>query len=265
MSTKPGAFVLSRDAANFTFSNLRLLLNHAKVVFPLLIICLAVEQAGKVYKFGGSWLWFVLTFGTLFIYACFILAWHRSSLQGPDTAHERNPFTLKREDWKFVGLFCGVSAVLGFLLNLIGFSMQYVLPAYGDMVVKAGGIAAVVVMIFVLLLFLRVSFLFPAKSVGVALNWADSGRASKGLVWPLLGANLIFCLIFIVAFSVYMVVVTMVAESGAGDATISPVTAVIIGSVIETPVVFAGLVYVALSVTALSRAYQWGIQNNQAA
>lgn len=262
MSSKPGVFALSKQATEFTFGNAALFFNHIKVVFPLLIFCAFLKQAGLIAE--EKWVAYAVAAVSLFLYACFALAWHRSSLTGPDQAHERNPLNLRGDDWRFIGLFMGITGAFGLSMDGLGYIAQSVLPKYGEGVATAGGIAILILMFFIMRLFLRAAFFFPARSVGVKLTWQDVKRASKGFFWPLIGTNIIFALLFVVAFSVYSFVAGFIATVAAGGATLGRIEAIGTGLVLSIPVYLAGFFLVALCIAALSRAYQWGIQNNNA-
>lgn len=261
MSTKPGVFALSKDAARFVFGNVPLFFNHIKVVFPLQIFCAVLKQAGLLAD--AKWVAYVMAAVTLLLYGCFALAWHRSSLVGPDKAHEENPLTLKGDDWNFIALFFCISATFGLSMDGLNYLAQVELPKYGEGIATAGGIVILVIMAFALRMFIRASFLFPARSVGVKLSWKDAKTASKGLVWPLIGANVIFALLFVVAFSVYTFVAGFIATVAAGGATLGRMEAIGTGLILSIPIMLGAYFLVALCIAALSRAYQWGIQNNQ--
>lgn len=264
MSTKPGAFALSKYATLFVFSNKALLAHHMRIILPLALLC---DLAGRFLLSEGSLdknealgATMLLSAVTLFLYACFVLGWHRASLQGPDPAHERNPFNLDRADWGFVGLFMGVTLSLGLVMNFLNAALEHALETTGVPVQIAASVGALIGMAAILYLFLRASFLFPARSVGVRLAWSDTKKAARGLYWPLIGANIIFALIFSVAFAVYLFVVGFIAsvatEGIEGSANI------LMQFALSIPITIAGLVVLALCVSALSHAYQWGIQNN---
>lgn len=263
MSTKPGAFALSKQAARFVFSNTEMLAHHLRVVLPLILLC---DLAGSFLAVGGE-ATAISTLGAyalagagLFLYACFALGWHRASLQGPDKAHERNPFNLQPADWKFIGLFIGVTAALGVAMNAVDYIVESYLQTAPLTVRLGGGLAALVVIGALLLFFIRASFLFPAQSVGVSLRWPDTKRAARGMYWPIIGSSIIFALVFTVAFTVYAFVAGFIATVAAGNAT--GVADIVIKFIMSAPVSAGWLVIVALCVTALSDAYQWGIQNN---
>lgn len=264
MSTKPGAFALSKYATLFVFSNKPLLIHHLRIVLPLMLLCDLAERFVRMDDSDTSATKTILTFGfsavTLFLYACFVLGWHRASLRGPDPANERNPFNIDKADWKFIGLFVGVTVAFGAAMGVLNGGLSYVLETMGPRVQFAASIGVLLAMAFFLYLFLRASFLFPAQSVGVRLTWSDTKRAARGLYWPLIGANVIFGLIFTVAFVIYLLIAGFVASAAA--AGLEGVAGVLMHFTLSIPVTSAGMLIVACCVSALSHAYQWGIQNN---
>lgn len=258
--SKPTVFGLSGEAKNFVFSNIPLFFNHIKIIFPLLLVVNIIKQAGQMEH--AQWVAWSMSAVTLFIFACFALAWHRSSLTGPDKAHEVNPVTLKNDDWKFIGIFVVVSAIFGITMEALNHIANDALPDYGRGIALVGGIGLLILMGVLILFFIRASFLFPARSVGVKLSWADAKRASKGLLWPLIGSNIIFVLIFSVAFSVYVFIVGFIVTVARGGAAPSGMEGFAVDFLLSIPVLLATLLLGALWITSLSRAYQWGIQNN---
>ena len=261
MSVKPGVFALSKESTLFAFSNVSLFFNHIKIIFPLILLCAVIKQAGKLA--GGEWVTYVIAAVTLFLYGCFALAWHRSCLQGPDKAHERNPINLKGDDWNFIGLFFGITALFGIAMEALNQLAVNILPKYGHGIATLGGLGVVVVMGLVMFFFIRVSFLFPARSVGVKLSWTDAKRASKGLVWPLIGTNIIFGLIFVVAFSVYAFIVGFIVTVARDGVKPDRMEGFLTDLLLSMPILMAAFFLIAMCITALSRAYQWGIQNNE--
>jgi len=258
--SKPTVFGLSGEAKNFVFANIPLFFNHIKVLFPLLLIVTIVKQAGKMEN-STPVAWSMAAV-TLFIFACFALAWHRSSLTGPDKAHEVNPVTLKKDDWKFMGLFMLVTGAFGVFVKGVMYVSEIVMPGYGEGMAFLGDIVSIIVLGVGMVVFLKVSFLLPAQSVGVPLPLSDARRASKGMIWPLIATNFIYGLLFIVTVTVYMTVAGMVATVGSEGTQMGTIEAVAVGFVLSIPIQLAALLLVALCITALSRAYQWGIQNN---
>lgn len=259
MSSKPGVFALSKESTLFAFSNVKIFFNHIKVVFPLILLCGIVKQAGKLQ--GLDWMPYVIMVCTLFLYSCFALAWHRTCLQGPDKAHERNPVNISGDDWKFIGLFFGVSFLFGAYMEGLN-QIVNLLPEDQKGISALGGVAVLIAMGFAMLMFLRASFLFPARSVGVKLTWKEAKRASKGLVWPLIGTNIIFGMIFVVAFSVYAFIVGFIVTVARGGVKPNRMEGFLTDLLLSIPILMAAFFLVALCITALSRAYQWGIQNN---
>lgn len=260
MSSKPGVFALSKQGTDFVFSNVPLFFNHVKIIFPLMLLCLLANQVRNALYPEITGL--PMTIVSLILLSCFVLAWHRSTIQGPNTADQRNPFNLNGSEWKFVLLFSVLCLAYGLLSKGIVSAASIYLPAYGDAIGTAGKFVAFILSLALYYVYIRVAFLFPARSVGVILPAADIKRASRGLVWPVAGSWIIFVLLFTVLFSVYGIVTAMVASVAAGPAGFDKITGVAITFILTTPVVLAFLFCMALCISTLSRAYQWGIQNN---
>ncbi len=258
--SKPGVFTLSGEAKNFVFSNIPLFFNHIKIIFPLLLVVSIIKQAGLMMH--ANYIAYIMAAATLFVFACFALAWHRSSLNGPDRAHEVNPVTLKGDDWKFIGIFIGISGLFGVGIEFFNHLANGVLPKYGQGIAVVGGCGIIIIMLVLTFLFIRASFLFPARSVGVKLSWADAKRASKGLIWPLIGSNLIFMMIFVVALVVYIFIVGFILTVARGGTAPDGMQGFVVDFLLSIPILMSSLLLGALWITSLSRAYQWGIQNN---
>lgn len=260
MSTKPGVFALSKQGTDFVFSNVALFFNHVKIVFPLMLVCLLITQVRNA--FYPDIVVFPVSLISLALVSCFALSWLRSTMQGANAGDERNLFNLSGSEWGFVALFCVVFIVYGFLSKGIMMAASAFLPAYGEAITKVGKFGAFLVGMLIYYVFVRVSFVFPSRSVGAKLGRADIMRASKGMVWPVAASWIIFILLFTVLFSVYGIVTAMVASVAAGPAGFDKVTGVAITFILTAPVVLAFLFCMALCMSTLARGYQWGIENN---
>lgn len=111
-------------------------------------------------------------------------------------------------------------------------------------------------------LFMRIWFVLPAQSVGVRLPVKDVKRASRGLLLPLFGANFILALLFIIAALVYMTAVGAALGIATGGNDIEKTNILIISLITILPVQLGVYTMMAFVTVALSRAYQWGAQNN---
>lgn len=258
--SRPGAIALSRESFSFLRANLGTFAAHLKYALPLVILLAVVRQGMRFY--GYDHLLLVLMVPSFFIYGCFILSWHRVSLRGPENINPVNPFMMTKDDFKFILTFAGLSGTLYFILAGMNYAADKVLPGQGTGIILAAQIAMLATTLFAMYWFLRLSFIFPAQAQGVSLTMGDVLRASRGMVLSLIGANFMMGLLFVVAFSVYGLVAGMIATVSGGDAELSRVGAASIGLVLSVPVHVAIFFVIAFGVTALSRAYQWGMENN---
>ena len=258
--SKPGAIILSGESKNFVFSNLDVLKSHLKIVFPMILLVEIVNQVGYIAEM--KIIPFITFLPALVLYACFALSWHRSSLRGADESHAINPLRLNREDFKFISVFLVLTITPAVAALLIGF--LFGVMSQGGAVMAVLGIVAVLVASFFLIRgMLQFSFLLPARSVGVRISFNEAKQVSKGLLMPLIGAGMIFGLLFTIVLVVYSGVVGMIVMAVSGDAELQGLGLGFIGFILSVPVYMAAFVMTALNITALSRAYQWGMQNNQ--
>ncbi len=158
-----------------------------------------------------------------------------------------------------------ITGAFGALVRGVVYFSDVVLPRYGEGMAFLGDIVSILLLAIGMVAFLKFSFMLPAQSVGVRLPLSDVKRASKGMIWPLIATNFIFGLLFIVTVTVYMTVAGLIASVGGEGSSLGRIEAVAIGFFLSIPIQMAALFLVALCVTALSRAYQWGIQNNDIA
>lgn len=261
--SKPGVFDLSGDATHFVFGNWPLLKQSLKITFPLLLGLQIINQAGV--GAGFAWMQFVTLLPMLFVYACYALTWHRNCLVAVDPSHVVNPFHMTKADYKFTGFFIALTGGLTLFLVGIGFTLQNVLPQFSQTAVLAGNIACLIGILLAMYVMLRLSFILPAQSVGVTLSLKEIIAASRGMTWPLIGANFIYAILFITGISVYSVIIGMLVSISAGDQDLKGLQFGFIALVSLIPVMLATLVLVALYTTALSKAYRWGMENNPVA
>lgn len=267
--SKLSVFGLSKVSYQFVRNNMSSLIGQIKIFFPFILV-LKLAQVLSAYH-GYT----VLTFGlfviTLAIYALFALSWHRVSLQGASKAEIALPHKMGKVEWAFVGLF--------FLMILIPFVGGAVIGFSGgmirgyherigqDMSVGMKGIMAFIYLAFIFVIMTavtRLSFILPARSVGVPLSFKDAWRASKGTVWPFLGSNIVFILFFVLVLVLYSVAVSvaMAIASGGVEPDVQSLPQLMVRYVVGIPVEAGAMMVTAVIVSSLSFAYQWGIQNN---
>lgn len=253
------AVSLAKQSGSFVFENMDVLFRHLRYIFPLLAVLgfiesLAVEQEMK-------WVPVALVVPNFIFLSLFVLSWHRASLRGTGEDHSINPFNASQYDLKFIGImlllglipvaagfFSGLA--VGFLTKIIGISHET-----GIFLFLLLGIPLI---LFLLITLVRMYFVLPARSVGVKIGFGEARKISKGAVWPVIGANIVFSLGTAVAVLLCGVVFGVAIGLLTGQGPENWVAKY----VVSLPGIFLGLVYIALNVTALSRAYRWGAENN---
>lgn len=258
--SSPGIVALSREALDFMRGNVRTFAAHLKFALPLILLLAVVQKAMEFYGYGH--LSVFLMAPSFFIYGCFVLSWHRVSLNGPDSAKPVNPFTITGGDFKFILTFAGLAGTLSFVLGGMPYLAEKLIPAEAENLVLIANIVMLAVTVAAMYWFLRLSFLLPAQAQGVTLALDDVLRASRGMAWELFGVNFMAGLLFIVVLSVYLLVSGMIATVSGGDAEMDKMSVEAISFVLSVPVHAAIFFVIAFGITALSRAYQWGMQNN---
>ena len=259
--SKPGAWALSGEAKNFVFSNFGVLKHHLKIVFPMILLVEILNQVGYIADI--KFMPLVTLFPALVLYACFALSWHRSSLRGADDAHMVNPLRLDREDFKFINIFLALAIVPTLVIFLIGFLYGLSAGVGGRAVAYAGILFVLIAGFFLVRAMLQFSFKLPARSVGVALTFRQARQVSKDMLWPLIGAGMIFGLLFLIVLVAYSGVIGAIVYFVSGDVEPEGMKLGFVQFVLSVPVYMAAFVLMALNITALSRAYQWGMQNTQ--
>ncbi|PZO86445.1 MAG: hypothetical protein DI626_06615 [Micavibrio aeruginosavorus] len=258
--SKPGTISLSREAFYFMRQNLGTFAAHLKYALPLVIVIAVIKQAMVLNGMGHLSL--ILMIPSFFIYGCFVLSWHRVALNGPDSTKPVNPFAITGEELKFILTFAGLTGAFSLILSGMTYIAENFVPVEAMGMVLIANIVMLAATLAAMYWFLRLSFLFPAQAQGVALTLGDVLRTSRGMAWKLFGVNFMAGLLFIVAFSVYGLVAGMIATVSGGDDELSRVAAASMGLVLSIPVHIAIFFIIATCITALSRAYQWGMQNN---
>ncbi len=263
--SKPTVFTLAGDCKNFVFSNLGVLKEHAKMIFPAVLLLELINALGNSY--GMIWVQLVTVIPVLFLYACFAMSWHRVSLMGVNSARPVNPFQLEKGDLGFVGLFFGFM----FLPSLAAIPVIAIMVLVAAVLGKfSEGMAVIFVLITIpfvvwgIIAVIRLGFMLPARSVGVKLTFREALRSSQGVLWPLVGTVMLFSLMYLIPLLIYGLVIAMVIGAAAlgGSATPMGLGYHLAQFVITVPVLAVNFIFTAMNITALSRAYQWGIKNN---
>jgi hypothetical protein len=108
----------------------------------------------------------------------------------------------------------------------------------------------------------RLMFFLPAQSVGVTLSVPDALRASKGGTVPMILSTILMSLCLGLAITVYMVILFSVLGFAFGDVSIPQPMVAITAMILAMPIYAAIFVFMAMEVTALSKLYQHGMENN---
>lgn len=255
---KPSAFSLSASAVRETFADKPLFWASMKYALPITILATMAGIAGKTFGYG--WVEYAAMPFVLYAYACYALTWHRHSLRGGDASNIANPLNAWRENPRFIVYYFLVMTILPVLLAIVaGVAVGFVAGIGGKV---AAGILAFVLFIGATYVFMRIWFVLPAQSVGVRLPVRDIKRASRGLLLPLFGANFILMLLFGIAALVYMTAVGAAIGIATTGGDIGKMNTLIISFITIVPVQLGVFTMMAFVTVALSRAYQWGAQNN---
>jgi len=275
MSETISVMKLVSDAKEFVFSNIDLLKNHLKIIFPLVLLVELVNSVIKAMYVVPATptsaqvvppvvivVSLVSVLLITYLYACFALSWHRSSLIGPNPDHAVNPLSWDPANKGFLMVFFGM-VLLPFLVSLlVGMGIGIITVSKSPLLIGIAILAAIVFSVYFLIFLIRISFMLPARSVNVQLTMADAKRASRGLVWKILGAGFVVALGFAVVLFLYTMIAGLTLGMVAKDANPSSLMTGLVTFLIGVPIQAVSFVVAAFNVTILSRAYQWGMQNN---
>lgn len=259
MSNEVKVFNLVGEAKDFVFSNLDVLKSHLIVIFPFVLLFELINNFGEA--FGATWVALLTFIPILYLYGCFALSWHRSSLMGASPDHAVNPLELRPENKGFILLFFGVAG-LPFLFGILMGAGVGLASVGGEIALGIALIIAIPVSIWGIIQLIRISFLLPARSVDVKLSLADARRASRGLIGKIFLSGVVVTFAFSLVIMLYALIVGLVVGIITTGSEPSPLTTGLTMFILGIPMIVAGFVYTAINVTILSRAYQWGIQNN---
>lgn len=253
-------FSLLGDSVAFVNGNIPVLMDHLKIIFPLALLMELINSFGRAT--GNEWVALLTIIPIIYLYACFALSWHRSSLMGADSAHAVNPFDFSSDTRSFVLLFFGI-AFLPFLIGLfVGGAFGFASAGADKAIVAITGITAIIVSVYFLIQVIRYSFALPARSVGVKLSLKEARKVSKGLVWRILSAMGLAATVFGFAIMLYALIMGLtVGVITRGDEP-SELSGGIVTFIFQVPLMVAGFYLMAINITILSKAYQWGMQNN---
>jgi hypothetical protein len=253
-------FSLTKESISFVFSNAGILKDHLKIIFPAILLVSLIEKIGQMYEL--KWIVFVTLVPMMYLYACFALGWHRSSLTAPSSSHMVNPFNMRKEDMKFVYVYFGLAFVPFVVAIILGALFGLATTSGNTGLIALAGVLLVSGSIFLFIQLLRVSFLLPAQSVGVSLTLSDARKASRGLIWKLLSAGAIVSFLFLICMFIYGLIVGLTVGVMSKGAEPDKIMTGAVGFIFEIPILIAAMFVTAITVTMLSKAYQWGMQNN---
>jgi hypothetical protein len=258
---------LRKDSWDFVFDHLDSLWKQLKYVAPIILVFAFLDTTAQHYEFPAFQI--VTALASIYFWGCFALSWHRFSLMGPSEDRAIDPFGVTSKDWDFIKVFIVLSLVPVLLIVFIGLGFGGLASVFRDnaaliVLFILGGIVALCAMLW---FFLRVGFLLPAQSMNVTISLEETKVIAKGLRLKILWGSFIYTLIgglviilyAMVAGLVTMVILGMMGVSG-DDV---PFSAVIVGYVISLPIYAVIFIVAALNISLLSRAYQWGMQNNR--
>lgn len=255
---KTGTLITS--SKDFVFQNLAALREQLTVLFPLMLIFALINVIAESMKI--EWMSLATFLPTTYLYACFALSWHRTSLYGPDRSHKVNPFAVRAEDKKFFLTFFALVLAPILLGAVIGGIFGALSVAQNTALMVGALIISVVAFIFFIFELVRQSFRLPANSVGVSLTSDEARKASKGLVWRIMLAMTVVSIAFFLSVMLYGFIVGLgLASVLQGDET-TQIMSIFTGFFLSIPIHAAAMVLMAVNVTILSKAYQWGMQHN---
>lgn len=255
-----GALSLAGAARRFVFSNLDALKTHLKIIFPAVLLLELVNKFGVSY--GADWIQYVTLVPLVYLYACFALSWHRVSLMGPDGAACVDFLSPKKEDQGFIGFFIGVLFAPMLLGVVTGVAYGLAKNTGSQAAMGLVVLLMLPVSIYFLIQLLRFSFVLPARSMNVKLSWNEARRVSRGLIAKLIGAGILVGLAFLAAITLYALIVGLIVGVQTQGGEPGPAISGIITFIFGIPVQAAAFILMAINITMLSKAYQYGMQNN---
>ncbi|PZQ47367.1 MAG: hypothetical protein DI551_03480 [Micavibrio aeruginosavorus] len=256
--SKPKFFGLSGDVLFFVFGHFGLMVAHMMFALPLLIFVTVLKNLAL--DAGLIWVTYPLGILTLLAFAVFSLSWHRACCETPRDIPVYNPFRSTKDDLKYLGFFIVFWGVFGLIMQGITIGVQVGLPNIG--LANWAPFAQVVAALVLMYAFLKLSLYLPPLALGSWPKFSDVMRAGKGVMVPLAVASFTFALLFLLAFTVYSQIALIVAQVASDGNQMGKVEAMTAGLIMGTPALFGLLVFYALYIASVTRAYVWGIQNN---
>ena len=120
------------------------------------------------------------------------------------------------------------------------------------------GIAAFCLCIYLLILYMRLFFMLPAKSLGIKMSFKEAIAASRGLLLRWVGAGLIFGIVAGLPYLIYIFVMSFLVLGMTAQTSLMESVGLYV--LVAVPAIFSGLLSAAYNAVILSRLYQWGVQ-----
>jgi hypothetical protein len=263
MTDKPEIGELSRGAKEFVHDNQAYLIDFARPLVAFMLIAEAMQRIGPSVSKGFE-LPAVLI--TSYFSACFVLAWHRTSLLGARREYKVNPFRLKTgEGWFIITFFLLALVTVAFVvIGLVpGIALAAMTHSVGlSVLVSFAAVIAAIVFA------MRFMFMLPARSVNASLSWGEAWHISQGLIWRLFAATfranfllilLVIAIAIVAGIAVFSLHFYVMDEQNRFTLTLPG--SIVMFLILGIPVVLINFVALARGVTVLSRLYQWSVQN----
>lgn len=261
----PTSKELARDAKEFVSSNRSWMWEYIKPLLPYLVVCGLISEVGRIYY---SDLFSLAGIASAYLMACFALSWHRAVLLGPKEEHKVNPFSIESKYRPFLVAFFLVAVVpvlfgvLGGLIVGVAIGMANK-GVGGNGIVLLSGLFLMGSVVFGTIKAMRLSFLLPARAVGVKISSKGATKVSRGLLWLFFVASFRVSLgpicLGILSFIVILIVLMMAFPSeGFEQNKSAQLTASLL---FFFPVLWLQVIMAARYVTVLSYLYQWSVQN----
>jgi hypothetical protein len=257
---KPGIISLTQESAHFVLGNMGSLVNQLKIIFPLTLLTNLATIYAAHYKI--DYLSLAMLVPIVYLYTCFALSWHKTSLIGPEEAHTVNPFAFPRGNISFLVLYGSFILIVAALLMGID-ALGYYARQSGDKNVELiGGIGSFVLLGIALVPLTIFSFKLPAKSLNVDLTLKETRQVSRGLVSKVIFSMVIVIVVALLVIALYAFIVGLVVGIVTKGEEPATITALFSQFFLGIPVQVISMLITAISITILSKAYQWGAQNN---
>jgi hypothetical protein len=252
MMEKPTIITLSAQTKTFMEVHFKQFLDCIKIIFPLVLVAAFLKQLPK--DESPIWINYGLVFITLCLHAFLCLQWSRVCLSG---SSREIP---KQNAIRFVVGFILLAGLLGgFIWGLEQLSVMHLFEKKIGIAVLIAKLAATAIGI---ILFLRASLFLTAQADGKNISFPAAFALSRGVTWPLFGSTVLWWLLFIVALSVYTLVVMLIIKMSDSGTPLKAEIAIGIGFVVTVPIHFAILLFNAIVTATIARCYQWGLQKS---